>query len=51
MLTGTDAGSLAEILSEKSVVKDSVRIPVSELMRQTYVEDFKTVVSGAEGDV
>jgi multidrug efflux pump subunit AcrB len=50
VLTGTDAGSLAEILSEKSVGKDSLRIPVSELMRQTYVEDFKAVVSGAEGN-
>ena len=50
VLTGDDAGSLAEILSEKFIVKDGVRIPVSELMRQTYIEDFKTVVSGAEGN-
>ncbi|MGM9736143.1 MAG: efflux RND transporter permease subunit [Candidatus Cryptobacteroides sp.] len=50
VLTGDDAGSLAEILSDKSIVSNGVRIPVSELMRQTYVEDFKTVVSGAEGN-
>ena len=50
VLTGDDSGSLAETLSEKFIVKDGVRIPVSELMRQTYIEDFKTVVSGAEGN-
>ena len=50
VVMGDNAGSLAEILSEKFIVKDDVRIPVSALMRQTYVEDFKTVVSGAEGN-
>ena len=39
-----------EILSGKFIVKDEMRVPVSELMRQTYVEDFKKVVSGAEGN-
>lgn len=50
VVTGNDASSLVEILSEKYIVKNDVRIPVSELMRQTYVEDFKIVVSGAEGN-
>ncbi|MBQ9722905.1 MAG: efflux RND transporter permease subunit [Bacteroidales bacterium] len=50
VLTGDDAGRLAEILSGKFIVKDGFRIPVSELMRQTYIEDFKALVSGAEGN-
>ena len=50
VLMGDNAGSLAEILSEKFIVKENYRIPVSSLMRQTYIEDFKTVVSGAEGN-
>lgn len=50
VLTGDDAGSLAEILSEKFVVSNDAGIPVSELMRQTYIEDFKTIVSGSEGN-
>ena len=35
VLTGTGARSLSEIISDKFVVKDDVRIPVAELMRQT----------------
>jgi len=50
VLTGTGARSLSEIISDKFVVKDDVRIPVAELMRQTYIEDFSSVVSGAEGN-
>lgn len=50
VLTGDDSGSLMEILSGKFIVKDEMRVPVSELMRQTYVEEFKKVVSGAEGN-
>lgn len=50
VLTGDDSESLAEILSEKFLVKNGVRLPVAEFMRQTYIEDFKTVVSGSEGN-
>lgn len=50
VMTGTDAGSLSEILSETFVETSSARIPISSLMRQSYAEDFKTVVSGAEGN-
>ena len=38
-----------ELLSKTFVEKDSNRIPVADLMRQSYVEDLKTIVSGAEG--
>lgn len=49
VLVGTDASSLSEILSEVFVFKGDMRIPVSEFMKQTYVEDFKTLVSSAGG--
>lgn len=50
VLTGTDADSLAEILSETFVETSNMRIPASALMKQTFVEDFKTIVSGPEGN-
>ena len=50
VLSGTDSGSLTEILTETFIDGGSGKIPVSELMRQTYVEDFKTVISGNEGN-
>lgn len=55
VVTGSNAGSLSEILSRTFVEKkgddeQTVRIPASDLMRQTLVEDFKTVVAGAEGN-
>ena len=55
VVTGSNAGSLSEILSRTFVEKRgederTVRIPASDLMRQTLVEDFKTVVAGAEGN-
>lgn len=50
VITGDDARGLSEILSDKFIVKDNVRIPVCELLKQTYAEDFKTLISGAEGN-
>lgn len=50
VLSGTDSGSLSEILSEIFIDGGSGKIPVSELMRQTFVKDFKTVISGTEGN-
>jgi len=55
VVTGSNAGSLSEILLRTFVEKkgddeQTVRIPASDLMRQTLVEDFKTVVAGAEGN-
>lgn len=55
VVTGSNTLGLSEILSQTFVEKRgedgvTVRIPASDLMRQTSVEDFKTVVSGAEGN-
>ena len=50
VLIGDDSESLEQILSEKFLLKNGVRLPVAEFMRQTYIEDFKTIVSGAEGN-
>ncbi|MCF0164735.1 MAG: efflux RND transporter permease subunit [Bacteroidales bacterium] len=50
VLTGADARSLSQILDETTIVKDGREIPVSAFMSQTYVEDLKTIVSGAEGN-
>lgn len=49
VLIGTDAESLSEILDETFIDKGQVRIPVSEVLKQTYVEDFKTIYSEGEG--
>lgn len=53
VVTGSNAAGLSEILRgafiEKRDQKGNVsRIPVSDLMRQTFVEDFKTVIAGSE---
>lgn len=53
VVTGSNAAGLSEILRgafiEKKDPKGNVsRIPVSDLMRQTFVEDFKTVIAGSE---
>ena len=55
VVTGSNAGSLAAILREAFVEKkgddgETVRIPAADLMRETLVEDFKTIVAGAEGN-
>lgn len=53
VVTGSNAAELSEILRgafiERKDQKGNVsRIPVSDLMRQTFVEDFKTVIAGSE---
>ncbi len=55
VVTGSNARGLAEVLQGKFIEKrdgngEVSRIPVSELMRQTFVEDLKTLTAGAEGD-
>lgn len=51
VVTGDDAGSLEKILSETVIRQETRDIPVSEVMRQTYMEDLRSIVSGAEGSV
>ena len=55
VVTGSNGGDLASILGGTFVEKEgddggTVRIPASDLMRQTLAEDFKTIVAGAEGN-
>lgn len=49
VVTGMDQESLSQMLSETFLEKDGRQIPAIELMRQTYTEDLKTLVSGTEG--
>ena len=53
VVTGSNVAGLSEILRgafiERKDQKGNVSIiPVSDLMRQTFVEDFKTVIAGSE---
>ena len=49
VVSGTDRADLDSVLSEAFIEKDGNRIPASDLMRQSYSEDLRTIVSGAEG--
>lgn len=49
VVLGWSMDSLSSILSDTFVVKGENRIPAMELMRQTYIEELKTFISGAEG--
>lgn len=50
VVSGSNREDLPALLSKTFVEKDGNRIPTTELMRQSYVEDLKTIVSGAEGN-
>ncbi len=54
VVTSSNASSLSEILQESFIEKKQdnvmVRIPASDLMRQTFVEDLKTIVAGSDGN-
>lgn len=50
VLTGSNAKSLAQIIEQTTINKEDTQIPVSSFMTQKYVEDLKTIVSGAEGN-
>ncbi|MCM1177427.1 MAG: efflux RND transporter permease subunit [Clostridium sp.] len=50
VVLGTGHGDLAGILENTFVESRDAAIPVSGLMRRTYAEDFKTIVSGTEGN-
>ena len=49
VITGTDKKNLTEILTGVFIEKNGVRIPIMEVMRQSYAEDLKTLISGPEG--
>jgi multidrug efflux pump subunit AcrB len=57
VVLGTDAEELSQILARSTVsVQDAIRsdrqvdLPISALMRQTFDEDFKALVSGDDGN-
>lgn len=50
IVVGTDKRTLEEVLAHTSIRKDVVEIPVSNLMRQTYTQELKNIVSGSEGN-
>ena len=50
VVTGSDRECLAEVLSETVIEKNGIRIPAFDLMRQSYVEDLKAIISGPEGN-
>ena len=50
VVTGTDREGLAEVLSETFIEKNGIRIPAFDLMRQSYLEDLKSIISGPEGN-
>ena len=54
VVLGTDVKEMEEILGKAMVTvrkgEDSFDLPVSALMRQTFEQDFKTLVSGGDGD-
>ena len=50
VVTGSDKESLTAILEGTFLEKGGIRIPATELLRQSYAEDLKTIVSGAEGN-
>jgi len=50
VVLGTGSNDLGGILENTFVQAGNADIPASELMRRTYIEDFKTIVSGAEGN-
>ena len=57
VVLGTDAEELSEILAHSTVSildaknnRDKIDLPVSALMRQTFEQDFKELVSGDDGN-
>lgn len=48
-MAGSRSNSLTESLETAYVVSNGVSVPVSKLMRQTFVEDFKVLLSDREG--
>lgn len=47
---GRDVPSLFEIISNNFIIKEDIRIPLSEFLQLTFIEDFRTINSGNNGD-
>ena len=51
VLMGTDARKVSDIVENTFVRKDGRDIPVGALMRQTWEDDLRSIVSGPEGNI
>lgn len=49
VVMGVNVPDASTLVSRLSVQKHDVEIPLQEILRQTYDEDLKTLVSGADG--
>lgn len=50
VVMGTDLPSLSEVIQESFIRVGDSEIPISFLMKQTWEEDLKSIISGAEGN-
>lgn len=50
VVIGTDVRNMEDILAKSFIDKGNGPVPVKVLMRQSYEEDFKQMVSGDQGD-
>ena len=50
VVMGTGHSGLIDVLNGTFVRKDGIDIPVASMMRQTYVEDLKKIISGVDGN-
>lgn len=50
VIMGTDVREMGEILASSTVAVGEGYVPVSALMKQSYVQDLKSIVSGEEGN-
>ena len=50
VVLGTDKMEMEDLFSTATVQTEEMEIPLRKLLRQTFEEDFKTIVSGEEGN-
>ena len=50
VVCGTDGGDLEDLIRNTVIQKADYQVPASSVMRQTWGEDLKSVISGAEGN-
>ena len=49
VIVGTNKATLKDVLNDTFIEKQDSRIAVSTLMKQSYIQDLKTIVAGTEG--
>lgn len=49
VVLGTDMVEMDELFEHAAIDRDGYSIPLKSLLRQTFEEDFKTIISGEEG--